>query len=302
MVNQRAPGWYADPGTPGRWRWWDGRSWTEHATGVAAPDGPTAPDDATAPGGSGSTLGGPTLVDATLGDATFGGSTIRDSTANGPAVDGPAVDGEPVSPAGPGRRGAVVADGDSPLAAAPGRRSRARDAREGGPNVFARRWAVLVGLVALLVVILVVAVRSHPPALYWQGEPFGDGSTVLSQGEQSMQAFAKADEGVVSSQSRCYFSLPTTAAHDVAPYLRCGPVLLPWSSPSGPWLSYKLSASRPTSSGVELAVALTPAPRAPWPCTPARCCAVRTGWPRPRATPAWPSRPSLASLRVGPRP
>jgi hypothetical protein len=126
--------------------------------------------------------------------------------------------------------------------------------------VFARRWAVLVAVVALVVVILVVALRGHPPALYWQGEPFGDGSTVLGEGQQSMQAFAKADEGVVSSQSRCYFSLPTTAGHDVAPYLRCGPVLLPWSSPSGPWLTYKLSASRPTSSGVELAVALAPSP------------------------------------------
>jgi hypothetical protein len=24
------PGWYADPGDPGRWRWWDGLRWTQH--------------------------------------------------------------------------------------------------------------------------------------------------------------------------------------------------------------------------------------------------------------------------------
>jgi hypothetical protein len=119
---------------------------------------------------------------------------------------------------------------------------------------------VLVAVAALVVIVLVVVLRGHPPALYWQGEPFGDASTVLGQAQQSMQAYAGANEGVLSAQSRCYFSLPTTAAHDVAPYLRCGPVLLPWSSPGGPWLTYSLSASRPTSSGVELAVALSPSP------------------------------------------
>jgi hypothetical protein len=117
-----------------------------------------------------------------------------------------------------------------------------------------------VGLVALVVIIFVVVLRGHPPALYWQGEPFGDGSSVLSQAQQSMQSLAGADEGALSPQSRCYFSLPTHAAHDVAPYLRCGPVLLPWSSPSRPWLTYRLAASAPTSSGVELSVALAPSP------------------------------------------
>ncbi len=126
--------------------------------------------------------------------------------------------------------------------------------------MFARRWAVLVGVVALVVIMLAVVLRGHPPALYWQGEPFNNGSTVLGQAQQSMQSFAGAEEGVLSPQSRCYFSLPTAAAHDVAPYLLCGPVLLPWSSPAGPWLTYHLSASRPTSNGVELSVASDPSP------------------------------------------
>ena len=169
--------------------------------------------------------------------------------------------------------------------------------------MFARRWAVLVAVVALVVIILVVVLRGHPPALYWQGEPFGDGSTVLGQAQQSMQAFAEADEGVVSSQSRCYFSLPTTAAHDVAPYLRCGPVLLPWSSPSGPWLTYKLSASAPDQFGGQAGGGARPLARQHrGACPRARCCAARTGRPRPRATPAWPCRPCPANLRVGPRP
>jgi hypothetical protein len=126
--------------------------------------------------------------------------------------------------------------------------------------VFARRWAVLVGAVALLVIVLVVVFRGHPPALYWQGEPFSDGPQVLAQAQASLQSVASADEGALSPQSRCYFSLPTPAAHDVAPYLRCGPVLLPWSSAAGPWLTFKLSGSPPTSAGVKLAVALAPSP------------------------------------------
>jgi hypothetical protein len=111
-----------------------------------------------------------------------------------------------------------------------------------------------------VIIILLVALRGHAPALYWQGEPFSDGSQALAQAQQSMQSFTGANEGALSPQSRCYFSLPTPAAHDVAPYLRCGPVLLPWSSPSAPWLTYKLSASSPTSSGVKVAVALGPSP------------------------------------------
>jgi hypothetical protein len=126
--------------------------------------------------------------------------------------------------------------------------------------VFARRWAVLVAVAALVVIILVVTLRGHPPALYWQGEPFSDGAQVLAQAQESMQSVASADEGALSPESRCYFSLPTPAAHDVAPYLRCGPVLLPWSLPSRPWLTYRLSASPPTTSGVKLSVEL-----APWP-------------------------------------
>jgi hypothetical protein len=76
-----------------------------------------------------------------------------------------------------------------------------------------------------------------------------------------MKGVASAEEGALASQSRCYFSLPTRSAHDVVDYLRCGPILLPWSSPSQPWLTYKLSG-RLTSSGEELSVALTPAPSA----------------------------------------
>ena len=106
--------------------------------------------------------------------------------------------------------------------------------------VFARRWAVLVGVVLLVVIILAIALRGHPPALYWQGEPMQDASQVLVEGQAAMQSVAAADEGALLSASRCYFSLQGSSGHDVAPYLRCGPVLLPWSSPSAPWLTYKL--------------------------------------------------------------
>jgi hypothetical protein len=45
-MTQVQPGWYADPGDPGRWRWYDGQAWTEH---VSAPVEPAAPAPPSAP-------------------------------------------------------------------------------------------------------------------------------------------------------------------------------------------------------------------------------------------------------------
>ena len=32
-----APGWYADPAAGSRWRYWDGRAWTDHTAPMAVP-------------------------------------------------------------------------------------------------------------------------------------------------------------------------------------------------------------------------------------------------------------------------
>jgi hypothetical protein len=119
--------------------------------------------------------------------------------------------------------------------------------------VFAKRWAVLVGIVLVVVIIIAIALRSHPPTLYWQGEPIGDASQVLVQAQEEMQSVASAEEGALSSGSRCYFSLANSSDHDVAPYLRCGPILFPWSSASGPWLTYPVSGT-PAGSGVKVSL------------------------------------------------
>jgi hypothetical protein len=124
--------------------------------------------------------------------------------------------------------------------------------------VFFRRWLVLVGIVALVIIVLVVASGGRPMALYWQGEPIVNSSSVLSQAQSDMQAVASADEGALSGQSRCYFALPGRSSHDVEPYLRCGPVLLPWSSSSAPWLTYPLSASSASSGALLALVRATP--------------------------------------------
>ena len=127
--------------------------------------------------------------------------------------------------------------------------------------MFARRWAALVGVVVLVFVVLAIVLRGHSPAFYWEGEPMANAPHVLAEAQAAMRATASADEGVVSPQSSCYFSLPNRSAHDVAPYIRCGPVFLPWSAPADAWLTYRLRAS-PTSSGVKLSVASSSSPPA----------------------------------------
>jgi hypothetical protein len=122
-----------------------------------------------------------------------------------------------------------------------------------------RRWAGLAAVALLVVIVLVVALEGHPPALYWQGEPMAGTAAVLSRAEASMAAVASADEGALSKRARCYFSLAGAAAHDVRPALMCGPVFLPWSSPRSPWLAYRLRA-RLRGSAEELSVSLYPPP------------------------------------------
>ena len=148
-----------------------------------------------------------------------------------------------------------------PRGGRPGPAPRPRPRPERSNRVFLRRWAALVTVVVVVVVVLFIALRSHPPTLYWQGEPLTNSQEVLSQAEAAMQAAATANEGAVAAQGRCYFSLPNHSTHDVAGRLRCGPVLLPWSSPSKAWFTYRLSG-RLTSSGEKLSVQLRPVPTA----------------------------------------
>jgi hypothetical protein len=122
-----------------------------------------------------------------------------------------------------------------------------------GADVFARRWAVLAALVTLLVIVVAVAFRSHPPVLYWQGEPIVNAQEALGTGQAAMGAVVSGDEAAALPQSRCYFSLSGPTEHDVAAFMRCGPVLLPWSSRSRAWLTYGLHASF-TGSGERLTV------------------------------------------------
>ena len=167
----------------------------------------------------------------------------------GPDVHGPGTPGPANSPGGPpDRRGPA-----GPPGAVAWRRARG-GANRTEASVFAKRWAVLVGIVLVVVIILAIALRSHPPTLYWQGEPIEDASHVLVQAQAAMQSVAAADEGALSSASRCYFSLPNSSGHDVAPYLRCGPVLFPWSSVSAPWLTYEFRGTS-TTSGVKVLLA-----------------------------------------------
>jgi hypothetical protein len=49
LVSTPPPSWQADPTGPYRWRWWDGRQWTDHVSG-GPPTAPSAPEDPT--GGS----------------------------------------------------------------------------------------------------------------------------------------------------------------------------------------------------------------------------------------------------------
>lgn len=111
----------------------------------------------------------------------------------------------------------------------------------------------------VVVIVLVVALHGRPPTLYWEGEPLTNGRQVLTKAELAMKQVSDANEGVVGPQSRCYYSLATKSSHDVGTSLFCGPVLFPWSSPSEPWITFKLDGSL-KSSGEKLSLAPGPAP------------------------------------------
>lgn len=173
--------------------------------------------------------------------------------ASGPSGGGP-VAGAPAGSGGtPGRSAA------RPQAGTAAGRGAGTPA-----SVFAKRWTAVAVALTLLVVVLALVLHGGRPALYWQGEPLANAPQVISRAERAMEAVAKADEGVVSGRSRCYFLLANAATHDVESELRCGPVLLPWSRASAPWLAYRLSAvpaRRGSVAGEErLSVALSPAP------------------------------------------
>jgi hypothetical protein len=258
VARQLEPGWYADPAAPGRWRWWDGESWTEHAVGAEeASDEPQPLDqqldlqltsvdlangDLTEDEPANAEAANPSPATAEAFIATAEAFVATD--VPGPEPHRPEAPG----PVGPSQRSGLVGRPGSPGGRAVG------GANHIEPAVYAKRWAVLVGLVLVVVIILAIALRSRPPALYWEGQPMENASHVLVDAQAAMQSVASADEGALSSGSRCYFSLANSSDHDVAPYLRCGPILFPWSSPSAPWLTYAISGA-PTSSGVKVLLA-----------------------------------------------
>ena len=247
MARQLEPGWYADPAAPGRWRWWDGESWTEHAVGAEeASDEPQPLDqqldlqltsvdlangDLTEDEPANAEAANPSPATAEAFIATAEAFVATD--VPGPEPHRPEAPG----PVGPSQRSGLVGRPGSPGGRAVG------GANHIEPAVYAKRWAVLVGLVLVVVIILAIALRSRPPALYWEGQPMENASHVLVDAQAAMQSVASADEGALSSGSRCYFSLANSSDHDVAPYLRCGPILFPWSSPSAPWLTYAISGT-----------------------------------------------------------
>ncbi len=205
MARRQEPGWYPDPALPGRWRWWDGRAWTDHV--VAAERGPRG-----------------AAPRAVAGEA-------RPETGEGAAHP------EEAHPTPPGGQPALGPQGRA------GQVRAARRARlPGSRAVFARRWAAVVGAVLVLVLVMLVATRGGGPTLYWQGRPISGAGQVLAEGAKDLQAMAADNEGVLAGSSRCYFSLPARGSHDVAPYLRCGPLLLPWSSPGRSWATLPLQA------------------------------------------------------------
>ncbi len=126
--------------------------------------------------------------------------------------------------------------------------------------MFAKRWVAVLAAAALLVVVLVLVLGGGGPTLYWHGQHFVGGDAALSRGEQAMKQVAADDEGATTAGSRCYFSLPLSGSHDVSPFIRCGPVLLPWSRQDRPWLTFPLSAATTSGGAPRLSVQTSPLP------------------------------------------
>lgn len=219
----REPGWYADPSSPGHWRWWDGTSFTEHAVDA---EGPRRRGTGGTGAGAGATTGASASTTVPPGRADGGAETV-------PLPPAPDRTQRLERPERQGRTG--------------------RGRRRQPPRVLARRWGALAVVVAVVVTVLVIALRGHPMALYWQGEQFSNGGDVLSQAEAAMASTARANEAAIASSSQCYFVLPNRSAHDVEPHLACGPVLFPWSARPAAWLEYPLSA-RPGAAPLKLDV------------------------------------------------
>lgn len=189
-------GWYPDPQDPSSEAFFDGQNWTGQRRPVAprTPE-PTQPSQ-------------PATPQWTAPAPQWGGYQPAPAQVGYPTQTYPTQ-----AYPGPGY------PGWQPPATPPARR---------------RRKPMVIALVAVVVVaaglVTWLVWPSSSPQFTYQGKAIASPAKVLTAAEANVQALVKARHGAAAQDARCYFAQPVKPASgakksDVAPALRCGPVL-----------------------------------------------------------------------------
>ena len=138
-----------------------------------------------------------------------------------------------------------------------------------GPN--RNKLLLIGGLVVVLVAGLITGgvflFSGNGRTFTYQGNRISDPSGVLKAGEANLAAVVQRRHGATASATRCYYAVQKTPAagtkkSDVAPNLRCGPVLFVDGDPAQSYLSFGLTNTQ-SSGQAKLTVASQPVPPAP---------------------------------------
>jgi hypothetical protein len=234
------PGWYPDPQDAASLRWFDGDDWTEYRQHVEAPPEP-ARSAATAPVAVGGVAAGGGYGSYPAGAAPSDAYDPYSARGNYAASNAPpdlAAESTQVMP----ESAAAVQ-----LAAA----NRANHAAGGRAKLDRRLVLIVVAVVAIVAALVVGGLLlfsgGSDNSFTYQGKSIANAGKTLQTAESEMAKLVTSRNGASNSSTRCYYAVPTNPAGakktDIAPALRCGPVLFVDGDSSATYLSYGFTAT-----------------------------------------------------------